>query len=398
MNGVQHPWSAMPAAELILRNARIVRPDGVVAGDVLVRDGRIADIAAAAPGHGGEDLGGDWLLPGLVELHTDHLESHYAPRPGVRWNADAALLAHDAQIAASGITTVFDALRVGTDEDVRFTAADMRTLADAVAAGRRAGRLRAEHFIHLRCEVSSADALAGFETLEGSPDVRLASLMDHTPGQRQFTSLEAHRIYYQGKTGMSDAEFDLFVERRRGNAAEWSEPNRAAIAERCRDRGIRLASHDDATVEHVAEARRDGATLCEFPTTLEAATAARASGMQILMGAPNVVRGGSHSGNVAAGTLAAAGLLDVLSSDYVPFSLIHAAFLLAEALPGGIAAAVQLVSVRPADAAGLADRGAIEIDRRADLVQVSAPTHGSVEAAGAVPVVRRVWREGRRVA
>ena len=126
---------------LVLTNARIVLPGEVISGSVLVRDGVIADIS---PGNvlAGEDLENDYLLPGLVELHTDHLENHYAPRPRVRWKAAAAVQAHDAQIAASGITTVFDALRVGTDEDAELGVGDMRLLADAIGGTGFNGGLR----------------------------------------------------------------------------------------------------------------------------------------------------------------------------------------------------------------------------------------------------------------
>jgi len=377
--------------EIVFRKAGIVLRDEVVRGDLLVRDGTIAAIdAASSGGRTGVDLGGDLLLPGLVELHTDHLESHYAPRPGVRWNGHAAVMAHDAQIAASGITTVFDALRVGMDEDARITAADMRHLADALEASQAEGRLRAEHFIHLRCEVSAPDTLDGFALFADDPQLRLVSVMDHTPGQRQFTTPESYQVYYQGKTGMSDDEFHAFVAKRQAQAGRWSDANRRGIAEACHARGIVLASHDDATAEHVAEAAADGVMVAEFPTTETAAAASRAAGMKVLMGAPNVVRGGSHSGNISARALADRGLLDVLSSDYVPFSLLHAAVILAKALPGGLPQAVRLVASEPAETVGLKDRGAIEVGRRADLVQV--------HAGGPVPVVRSVWRRGQRVA
>ena len=348
------------------------------------------DPLAALPGD--DEPAGDLVLPGLVELHTDHLESHFVPRPGVLWNAGAAVHAHDAQIATAGITTVLDALRVGTDEDARFAAADVRMLADALADAGRAGTLRAEHFLHLRCEVAAADAIDDFALFDGDERVRLVSLMDHTPGQRQFTSLEAHRIYYQGKSGMSDAQYEAFVGRRRALAERWSAANRAAIAERCRALGIATASHDDATEDHVAEAVEDGVTIAEFPTTGAAAAASRAAGLKVLMGAPNVVRGRSHSGNIAAATLAEAGMLDILSSDYVPSSLLHAAVLLARTTMG-LPQAIALVSDHPARAAGFADRGRIAVGCRADLIQVTVAA-----APETAPVVRRVWRAGERVA
>jgi alpha-D-ribose 1-methylphosphonate 5-triphosphate diphosphatase len=189
---------------------------------------------------------------------------------------------------------------------------------------------------------------------------------------------------------MSEAELQVFIERRLAQAEVHSPRQRQLIAEMCRERGIVLASHDDATADHIAEAAGMGVTLAEFPTTIAAAKASRDAGMKILMGAPNIVRGGSHSGNIAARDVVADGLLDVLSSDYFPFSLLHAAFKIAGE-DGGVSLplAMAMVSINPAKAAGLDDRGAILPGRRADLVQV--------HTDGDVPLVRAVWRQGRRV-
>jgi alpha-D-ribose 1-methylphosphonate 5-triphosphate diphosphatase len=375
--------------ETVLANARIVLPEAVIDGAVVVRDGRIAEISEG-PARG-EDMEGDFVIPGLVELHTDHLEGHYAPRPKVRWNPAAAVLAHDAQIATAGITTVFDALRVGADEGDELKADDMQVLSGAIAEGIAAGRFRADHFIHLRCEVSVEGCLDEFALHADDPLVRMASLMDHSPGQRQFTRIEDYAIYYIGKNKMTREEFERFCERRVETSARFSRANRAALASACAERGIILASHDDATLAHVEEAVAQGIRVAEFPTTAEAAGASRDNGMAVLMGGPNVIRGGSHSGNVSARALASAGTLDIVSSDYIPFSMIQSAFLLDKVVEGvSLPQAVAMVTKNPAEAAGLVDRGAIETGRRGDLVRV--------RADGAVPVVRSVWREGRRVA
>ncbi|WP_095203084.1 alpha-D-ribose 1-methylphosphonate 5-triphosphate diphosphatase [Mesorhizobium carmichaelinearum] len=377
-------------AETVLSNARIVLADEIVEGSLVLRDGFIAGIDAGS-GRAGEDMGGDYVIPGLVELHTDHLEGHYAPRPKVRWNPIAAVLAHDAQVATAGITTVLDALRVGMDEDADLTSADIRKLADAIEDSVAQDRLRADHFLHLRCEVSAPDCLQAFANFDEDDRVKLASLMDHAPGQRQFVNLETYAYYYQRKLKLTDRDFKLFCEKRMAESARNSAPNRAVIAAACHQRGIVLASHDDATSGHVDEAIEQGVRVAEFPTTEEAARASKAAGLGVLMGAPNVMRGASHSGNVSARTLASDGLLDILSSDYIPFSLIQSAFFLGDMVEGiSLPQAVAMVSKNPAEAVGLDDRGIIEQGRRADLVRVRVDDH--------VPVVRTVWRQGRRVA
>jgi len=374
--------------DLVLTNARIVLANQVLEGSLRVDGGIITDIGA--PSRTGLDLDGDYLIPGLVELHTDHLETHYAPRPKVRWNPIAAVQAHDAQIAASGITTVLDAIRIGLDEQTDIGADDMLTLAAAIRAGNEAGRLRADHHIHLRCEVSAPDCLESFLAIKDDSLVRLASLMDHAPGQRQFASVDAYKIYYQGKTKMTDNQLDAFSDRRNAQSQQFAGPNRRAIAEICHDKGIVLASHDDATRDHVEEAIALGIHVAEFPTTMEAARASRQAGMAILMGGPNVVRGGSHSGNVSARALAEADLLDILSSDYIPFSMLQSAFSLVDNVDGmELPKAIQLVTKRPAEAGGFTDRGEIAIGKRADFV------HLRIEDG--IPIVLTVWRQGRRV-
>jgi alpha-D-ribose 1-methylphosphonate 5-triphosphate diphosphatase len=375
--------------ETVLRNARIVLAGEVVHGDVVIRDGVIASVSAG-PAARGEDLDGDFLLPGLVELHTDHLETHLHPRPGVLWPVLPALVAHDAQIAAAGITTVFDALRAGTFDAGDREIANPAQLAQAIHAAKDAGALRADHFVHVRCELPCADTVGDLAAIAAAGDVRLVSLMDHTPGARQFVSLEKFRQYYIGKKIVTADTVDAYIEEKRQLQQHWVAPNKDAILDFLRQRGVRLASHDDATEAHVGEAIADGASIAEFPTTAEAAAAAHRQGLAVLMGAPNVVRGVSHSGNISARAVARAGHLDILSSDYVPASLLAAAF----ALTGGedgltLPEAVATVTANPARAVGLDDRGAIAPGLRADLVRV--------RLIDGQPVVRAVWRTGERV-
>ncbi|HEY0522191.1 MAG TPA: alpha-D-ribose 1-methylphosphonate 5-triphosphate diphosphatase [Stellaceae bacterium] len=379
--------------ETVIANARIVTPEAVIDGGAVVldRDGRIAAVdpdGSRAPG--AVDLDGDYLVPGLVELHTDNLEKHFAPRPGVRWPGLAATVGHDWQVVTAGITTVYDAITVGETVLGGDRLANLQAMVDSVATAWARGMLRSEHRLHLRCEVSHASTVQLFERLVEEPLVELVSLMDHTPGQRQFTSFETYRRYYLKKFHFTDEEFAIFVERQAAAHKLHSGPNRATIVAQAKARGYTLASHDDATPEHVEEAAAAGMRIAEFPTTVEAAELSRRHGMQILMGAPNVVRGGSHSGNVSALDLARRGLLDILSSDYVPGSLIQSAFQLAATIEQiTLPQAVAMVTRNPARAVGLDDRGEIAAGRRADLVRIR-------EIDG-LPLVQAVWRGGERI-
>jgi alpha-D-ribose 1-methylphosphonate 5-triphosphate diphosphatase len=190
----------------ILQNANIILSDDILHGWAVIEDGHIIDMGKGRPPERGIDLEGDYLIPGLIELHTDHLESHYVPRPKVRWHPLGAVLAYDAQIASSGITTVFDSLRAGIDVDGGGLGAELIELAGAIDEARRHNLLRSEHLTHLRCEIPSPGVVEMVEDFVARYPVGLMSLMDHTPGQRQFRDLAKYQIYYSGKMGKSPAE------------------------------------------------------------------------------------------------------------------------------------------------------------------------------------------------
>ncbi|HQZ12583.1 MAG TPA: alpha-D-ribose 1-methylphosphonate 5-triphosphate diphosphatase [Devosia sp.] len=375
--------------EIAFTNARIVLANEVIEGSLDVKGELIDSFDHGAAKHA-EDIEGDYLIPGLVELHTDHLENHYRPRPGVTWNAMAALQSHDVQIAGAGITTVFDAIRIGSEPEVGDITGDIAEQVGAIESAMGTDRLRAEHFVHLRCELPAADCFDHFEAHAARPVVRLASVMDHTPGIRQYTDVSHFITYYKKKLRLADSDVERFMQARIEMHRLNSGRNRARIIGLGRELGLAFASHDDATLAHVDEAVANGVAIAEFPTTLEAAKAAHGGGLAVLMGAPNVVRGGSHNGNIAAADLAREGVLDVLSSDYVPFALIYAPFLLPQQVETiDLPAAIATVTRNPAKAAGLDDRGEIAPGRRADLVRV--------RVQDGLPVVRAVYRQGRRV-
>ena len=378
---------------LSLANAHLVLADEVIEpGWIVAENGVICGFGSGAAPARAEDMGGDLVMPGLVELHTDHIEAHYMPRPKVHWDPVSAVVSYDAQLATCGITTVLDSLRVWREEDADDMSGEAALLAAAITTARDADMLRITHYLHLRCEVPMPQVGAEASELIDRDDVRLLSLMDHTPGQRQFRDEQKLRDYYRGKSGrLTDAELDIMFEKRREDARRNAAPNYRDLVEMARARGIPLASHDDTTADHVAQSIDDRVAIAEFPTTIAAARALHAGGVRVLMGAPNLVRGGSHSGNVATAELARAGVLDVLSSDYMPASLLMAALHLPHAVPAiSLPAAVRTVTKTAAEAVGLGDRGEIAEGKRADLIRV--------HVANGIPVVRTVWRAGRRVA
>ena len=375
---------------LILTNARLVLPNEVLLGTVVVEDGSIADVqpgrCSSAPG--AVDLQGDTLMPGIVDVHTDNLERQVQPRSNARWPSRSAMAAHDAQCAAAGVTTVLDALCLG---DLGFDKDRVRTFHDGVAdldALAGTGLLKAEHFLHLRCELPAPDMMNLLDPVAEHPRVRLVSLMDHSPGVGQYANLDNYR-----KMRLREGHGLPWIENRIGELQEQRartrDPNRRALLARIAPLGIVLASHDDNTAEEVAENATDGIRISEFPVSLLAATEAQARGMDVIAGAPNIVRGGSHSGNVSAADLVRRRVVDAYASDYVPSSLLEAAFASVRktgiTLPQGVA----MVTTNPARMAGLLDRGRIEPGLRADLLHV--------RQHEGMPVVRQVWRAGERV-
>ncbi|MEF1312324.1 alpha-D-ribose 1-methylphosphonate 5-triphosphate diphosphatase [Vibrio mytili] len=376
---------------MIITNVNLVLDNEVVKGSLELRDGKIVSMSdSQSQVAGAYDGEGDYLMPGFIELHTDNLEQYFTPRPKVDWPPFSAMSAHDTQLIGSGITTVLDAVSLGDFRDEkRHTNLDL--FINTVTDSQKRNLTRAQHLLHLRCEVPHESTVSIFERYVNQPEVKLVSLMDHAPGQRQFVDLEKYRTYYQGKHNLSDSEMAAYEKKQVELSLRWSTQNRNEICRQCREHGIPTASHDDATAAHVEESKSLGMVIAEFPTTVEAARKSHEIGLKVLMGAPNVVRGGSHSGNVAAHELASLGVLDILSSDYYPMSLLEGIYTLAsdERNRLTLPQAVQLVTKNPAEALNLQDRGTIAEGKRADLVLA--------KQVDGHPLVARVWREGKKV-
>ena len=377
--------------DTILANATLVMPTETLRGQVRLSGGRIAEIAEGTGVPAGAiDCGGDLVMPGLIELHTDNLERHIQPRPRVDWPHGAAIIAHDAELASVGITTVFDALRVGSvvsNEDANYSEY-ARALADEILELRGQGALRISHFLHLRAEICSETLVEEMAKFGPRDSVGIVSLMDHTPGERQFRDVSKLRDYVIGRHGLTEEVFQQHLAEQRALRARVGDLHEATAVAEARRYGAVLASHDDTTAGQVAVSAGHGVHFAEFPTTVEAARACHAHGIRVMMGAPNLIRGGSHSGNVAAEELARADLLDILSSDYVPSSLLSGALMLGD-LWGDMARGIACVTAAPAEATGLDDRGHLVPGARADVIRVA--------RIGAAAAVRGIWVEGRRV-
>ncbi|WP_120010191.1 alpha-D-ribose 1-methylphosphonate 5-triphosphate diphosphatase [Teichococcus vastitatis] len=375
-------------AEIILTNALLVLPEKLLDGTVVLRHGRIAEVQ---PGRSRNpaalDLDGDHLIPGVIDVHTDNLERQVQPRSLARWPSRSAFLAHDAQTAAAGVTTVLDALCLG---DLGFDAERTETFLNAVKdldALQETGLLKSEHFLHLRCELPAADMLPLLEGVAEHPAVRMASLMDHTPGVGQYVDIERYRQMRQ-RGGKSIAEIDRRIGELIEQREKLREPQRRALLDRLAYRHLPLASHDDWQEAEIAQNAADGILISEFPVSMMAAETARRHGMSIIAGAPNIVRGGSHSGNVSAADLVDRALVDVLASDYVPPAMIEAAWQASGRI--GLPRAIATITAAPARMLGMTDRGRLEAGLRADLVRI--------RQLGIMPVIRAVWRGAERVA
>jgi len=378
-------------ADLIIRNARVLLAEGsIIDTDLVVEAGVIAAVGIQG-GSTGIDAGGLLLLPGIVDLHGDAFERQLMPRPGVHFPLDLALLETDRQMSANGITTAFHGLTCSWEPGLRSRQAAANFL---VALERIAPDLACDTHVHLRHEVYNVDAIDDILAWIAAGHIRLLAFNDHLPFLQRKAKTPGKLAAYAERAQISVPAFEQLMAdvADRGDAIVASNDRLACAA---RKRGIALASHDDDTPATRQRYRELGATLCEFPTNRETAAAARALDSAIILGAPNVVRGGSHSGGLRAADLVRDGLADVLTSDYYYPSLLHAAFHLAETGTCSLPAAWQLVAHNPARRAGFADRGEIAAGQRADLLLVDDRRAGLTRVVTTV-VAGRIVYSGHR--
>lgn len=371
-----------------ITHARIVLPDSVLDDSaLLVEDGVIAAIEPADAAAACEvDLQGQTLLPGLIDLHCDAIEKEAEPRSRVLFPLDFAVAQVDRRNAAAGITTPFHALSFANNEWGVRNNDVAASVARAVHAFRRQGLV--DNRVHCRYEVTDPTAMPVLQALLEEGVVDLLSVMDHSPGQGQFKTLEAYLQYMMGNHAMSRGEAEEAA-RTKLQAREGAVSRVETLVGHARRLGVPTASHDDDSVQRVATMRNLGISMSEFPINLDTATAAVSCGLPTILGAPNVLRGRSQSGSMRAIDAVRAGVASCLCSDYQPSTLIAAAFAVAAQSDLTLPQAMALVTANPADACGLADRGRIAVGARADLVAAT--------VVGQQPLVSRTWTAGRLV-
>ncbi len=350
---------------LHIAGGRVLLESGLTETDLRVADGLIA---APESGEGTcLDAQGLLVLPGIIDLHGDAFERQLQPRPGIAFPTSLAIADTEAQLLANGITTAYHGVTLSWEPGLRGIET-WRALLAALDAHRP--RQVCDMRVHLRWEAYNLDCLDEAVADIGSGRVGLVAFNDHTPGIVRKLE-EPSGISFSKRAGMGKAAFRELahgVLRHKGGLGQGL----ARIAEAARQAGLPMASHDDPSVAMRDGFRKHGVRICEFPMAEEVGRAAREADDAVVMGAPNVVRGGSHMGWASAARLVGNGICNVLASDYFYPAMLQAAFVLAGQNDLGLAAAWRLVSTNPAAAAGLTDRGCIAVGARADLVLVDA--------------------------
>lgn len=366
-----------PPADYALGHVRAVTATEVLDdARVVVRDGRIAAVEPHPPGASCDvDGAGLLCMPGLIDTHSDGLERERLPRPGAELDWDFALISFEGKLRAAGITTAFH----GAGFERARGPGSHRSVEAAgrlCAAVTRRGPAPVDHRILHRLDVRCPDGLAALRArLDASDGVALVSHEDHTPGQGQYADRSQYERFLMGTqdvtAAQARAQVDRTITERDGRLSVRNEALRW-LGNRARHGAVRLLGHDPATAAEIDALVARGGSVAEFPTTEAAARAARDRGLPVVAGAPNVLRGQSHSGNVSAAELVRQGLVTALASDFLPAGLLGAAFLLAEQNLLTLPAAVRLVTAGPAEAAGLHDRGRLAGGYRADLALAQA--------------------------
>lgn len=391
----------------VIRNGIIVQPDRLLFGyELVVEDDRIAAIQrqgkfdATAAGAGVIDAHGGYVTPGLVDIHSDYIETVISPRPTVLMDFSTALFEAERELIAHGITTMYHSLSAYAQDIMDAKPVRRWENAEKIMAliagckrteGRNAHLIR--HRLHLRLEVDNVNLVEQVEGHLRSGEVDELSFMDHTPGQGQYRDIEIWRKSVRGDHELSDEEAERIVAAQQA-APKLSFDQLKYLADVACENGIALASHDDDSVEHLDLMRELGCTISEFPVSLEVARAAREHGMSTVMGTPNILLGKSHSGNLSARDAVSNGVASVLCSDYYPTAMLQSAFALHHDFKLPLEEAFAMLTINPARAVHADDQvGSLEEGKKADILVIREVEEGQ----RTYPVITATLVDGRVV-
>jgi len=352
-----------------LRSKRVLTGGAIVPADIVIEHDYITEVVAYGSYESANDLGSRLVVPGFVDLHSDAIEKEIEPRPGASFPIQSAMVDLDKKLAMSGITTMFHAIGFNDESLVgqRGTATAARMIRELHRYNKT--DLQVDNLVHARYEITSFNSIPEIKKLLAEGAIHLLSLMDHSPGQGQFVSLESWKKFHVPVYDMDEHEVDNVVKEKinkRGSCLSYMED----ICSYAKKLGVTLASHDDDSKEKIDLMQRLGITIAEFPLNVDTAAYARKRGMPTGMGAPNVVRGKSQSGNISARDLVGQDLCDFLCSDYHPCSMLQAVYTMHNEMDIGLPEAFSLVTSAPARIGNLSDRGLIEVDYLADILVV----------------------------
>lgn len=378
-----------------IKNGKLILKDRVLEGyDLILKEGKIQSVCPSEESKTEDgciyDVKGSYVMPGIVDIHSDMIESYIQPRSTAVMDFEMGLKEAEKVLVGCGITTMFHSIsmfREGTwDVKAIRQAPQVKRLAELVARYRHEERL-IRHRYHLRYDIDNLACYEQVKEMIQKGYVDLLSFMDHTPGQGQYKNLDIYRKHQPNEgRDMTEEEFAALVKSEFEKETSTFDQLKE-LAEMAKECGISVASHDDDTLEKLQINKRLGVAISEFPITMEVAKAAKLKGFKTVVGAPNILLGGSHSGNLSALEAIREGAADVLVSDYYPQSLLQAVFQLYETEGIPVWEAVGYVTLAPAEAVGLADCiGSLEEGKEADILVV--------KSQGGHPCLEKVFVAG----
>ena len=379
---------------IAIRNGRIITPDEIIENKVLlIQEERIFGFGDSALGAEKViDAHGRFVLPGIIDVHSDKIEQYIGPRPTSQMDFEFALKVCERDLLGAGITTMYHSCALFKDELLGTsplrTQESVQKMADLIANIHQRNHL-IHHRFHLRIEIDNIEAFDIVREMIHQGKVHLISFMDHTPGQGQYRSLSVYAdtvSKYNGKE-MDALGLDGVVAYHK-NKPTLSFAQLKELTDLAHEKGIAVASHDDDTDEKLNINKQIGVDISEFPITLEAAQSAKARGFYTIVGSPNILRGGSHSGNMSAANAILAGSADLLCSDYYPAAILHSVFYMHQKHGVPLAEMVNRATLNPAIATKTdKDYGSIEIGKKADLL--------IVDELDGYPVITHVLVDGK---